>query len=250
VESSTSPGRVPYYRLSVNVCHINCTSSIINKITINIKYKPTIKIHIYPLSITSNIAPRYKPTAMLLGIANQRQRGGGPNHRLESMHDLNRDLLQEMRMNIEYNISSNGALLIVPITPPINSWTPNEFRPIPRSNRHPFQQLVQSLSLTSIRNITRRNPTDTIVKSSSKPDMHITTRDFRDLLSYGVPIYHELLVLSLETLCKNFDSTYLDPSFYPTLRDHGCTSIIHWFRPAGRSSITRPSIDHHNIAIP
>jgi hypothetical protein len=78
-------------------------------------------------------------------------------------------------MNIEYNISSNGALLIVPITPPINSWTPNEFHPIPRSNRHPFQQMVQSLSQKPIRNIIRRNPTDTIMKSSSKPDMHITT---------------------------------------------------------------------------
>jgi hypothetical protein len=63
-------------------------------------------------------------------------------------------------------------------------------------------------------------------------------------------MYYELLVLSLETLCKNFDSTYLDPSFYPTLRYHGYTSIIRWFRPAGRSSITQPSIDHHNIAIP
>ena len=80
--------------------------------------------------------------------------------------------------------------------------------------------------------------------------MHITARDFQDLISFGVPIYHELLNLSLETLCRDYSAAYLDPSFYPTLRDHGYRRILRRFAQSGQSTITRPSLDHCNIAIP
>lgn len=117
-------------------------------------------------------------------------------------------------------------------------------------NHHPFQLLVQTLSLSSIVAAVRQMPKTTIVKSATSPDIHITTKDLRDLISQGMPIYHELLVLSLETLCKTYDASYLDPSFYPTLITQGPSAIQARFALPGRSTTTRPSLDHHNIALP
>jgi hypothetical protein len=70
----------------------------------------------------------------------------------------------------------------------------------------------------------------------------------RDPLTHDTPIYHELLILSLETLCQQFDSTYLDPAFFPNMRTQGWQAVARRF--GTHYSLRWPKIDFHNIAIP
>ncbi len=159
------------------------------------------------------------------------------------------EIIQPQNLSPTYRLSLNKALLIANPSKPRNTWSPSIIHQRV-ANNHPFQLLVQSLQLEPIKLAVHQWPTTTIAKSAATPDIHITTRDMRDLLTYGTPIYHELLVLSLEALCTTYDATYLDPSFYPTLETQGYSSILNRFAPTGHSSVTRPSLDHHSIALP
>ena len=160
------------------------------------------------------------------------------------------EIIQVSHGSTTFYPSLNGASLVMQPAQASTLWSPPTTHKNITQNNHPFQTLVNSLDLLVIKATVQRNPTDTVVKSSSTPDMHITARDFQDLISFGVPIYHELLNLSLETLCRDYSAAYLDPSFYPTLRDHGYRRILHRFAQSGQSTITQPSLDHCNIAIP
>jgi hypothetical protein len=80
--------------------------------------------------------------------------------------------------------------------------------------------------------------------------MHITTSDLRNLLSHNVSIHHELLILSLEVLCKQYNSSYLDPSFYTELYNNGWHSIENRFSSLQQQTITRPALLTPTICIP
>jgi len=80
--------------------------------------------------------------------------------------------------------------------------------------------------------------------------MQITNMGFQDLLSHGSMIYHELLILSLEVICAQFNSNYLDPSFSPLLQQHSWDYISRCFAPAGQQTMGHPSLSCPSICIP
>jgi len=153
-------------------------------------------------------------------------------------------------MSSTYTLSLNRALLLALHPTQQLQWQSQSTHRSEEPNLHPFQHLVESLNLTTIKAACRRSSTDTITKSARKPDIHITTKDIHDLISFGIPIYHELLVLSLEALCIQYQAAYLDPSFYPILLTQGPQAVLRRFAPQLPSTIDRPSLHHPNIALP
>lgn len=89
-------------------------------------------------------------------------------------------------------------------------------------------------------------------------DIHITTKDlrnittkvFRNLVSWDQPIHHKTIILCLEALCSHFSSSYLDQSFFNILEIQGWSSVSNRSCQPAHGTMWRPSFDHPNIAIP
>jgi len=196
--------------------------------------------------------PNYIPQEISAEPPSQKHRliGGGPITTQNSPDSESANLLQNNHTNQSYACTANGILLVACPTQQHINWKPRVTPSHQVWNSHPFQRIVQSLNLETIKAATQRKETDTIVKLSSKPDVFITVKDMRDLISYGIPIYHELLVLSLEALCSTYHAAYLDPSFYPTLLSQGYLAVLRCFASTRPSTTTRPSLNHPNIVIP
>jgi hypothetical protein len=85
------------------------------------------------------------------------------------------------------------------------------------NRRQMFENTLCRLNFDVIRYYCQGHPLQTILRLTRTPDIHLTIQDMRDLLSHSEPIYHELLIVSLEILCSTFGGSYLDPSFFPIL---------------------------------
>jgi hypothetical protein len=133
-------------------------------------------------------------------------------------------------------------------TPTTTPWTPYILFP-PGSNDHPFQMLLQSNNISRIREYTQGEPTQKVIWSTQTPQISILVQDMRDLISHNSMIYHELLILSLEILCHEFQASYLDPSFFTLLRDHGWCYVSNRFS-AMDDYIAQPNIESPSMAIP
>jgi hypothetical protein len=114
----------------------------------------------------------------------------------------------------------------------------------------PFGQLLQELDLDIIPTFCH-GPSATVLRLCRKTDIHITTKDMRDIISHNSPIYHESLVLGLELLCATYNSSYVDPSFIPTLRTQGSSKVEKRFSAKElRHRIDHPFYGYQSIAIP
>jgi len=146
------------------------------------------------------------------------------------------------------NIGGN-ILQILSNPPQVPVWNPIVKLPIETNTTHPFGQRLQQHYLPLITHYCQGN--SVIIQSFRKPNIHITTKDLRDIISPNTPIYHENLILSLELLCSHHEGAYLDPSFYPTLRDRGWTDLKRRFASSDQQfKIDKPSFKHPIIAIP
>jgi len=115
---------------------------------------------------------------------------------------------------------------------------------------HPFQSLVRINYLDTIVQYCQGPHTTVILRVYHKPHIHLTTKDLRDIISHNSPINHETLVLGLEVICTNYNSSYLDPSFMPTLCTQGWSSVANRFHPSESNRVDRPSTTSSIIAIP
>jgi hypothetical protein len=138
---------------------------------------------------------------------------------------------------IRHNVFSNNI-----------QWRPQHNLPYTAVPIHSFGSYLCNDDLTIIKKFTQGISTTTILRSRAQRDVHLTTADMRDLLTHDTPIYHELLILSLEILCQQFDSTYLDPAFFPNMRTQGWQAVARRF--GTHHSLRWPKFDSHNIAIP
>ena len=128
-------------------------------------------------------------------------------------------------------------------------WKPQVVLP-KADSADPFGQLLQQFDLEVIK-LYCQGPSTTILRLFRKTDIHITNKDIRDIISHNSPIYHESLVLGLELLCATYNSSYVDPSFIPTLKTLGWSAVAPRFSPTNlRHRIDRPSYAHPSIAIP
>jgi len=83
-------------------------------------------------------------------------------------------------------------------------------------------------------------------------DIHITTKDlrnittkvFRNLVSWDQPIHHKTIILCLEALCSHFSSSYLDQSFFNILEIQGWSSVSNRSCQPAHGTMWRPSFDH------
>jgi len=115
---------------------------------------------------------------------------------------------------------------------------------------HPFQSLVRINYLDTIVQYCQGPHTSVILRMYLKPHIHLTTKDLRDIISHNSPINHELLILGLEVICTNYNSSYLDPSFMPTLQIQGWSSVAYRFHPSKSNRVDRRSTTSSIIAIP
>ena len=149
-----------------------------------------------------------------------------------------------------WQLIGGNVLQILRNPPQTPSWHPNPILPTERHTVHPFGRLLQQQFLSIIPYYCQGH-SDTIIRSYRKPDMHITTKDLRDVISPNNSIYHENLILSLELLCSFFQGSYLDPSFYPTLRTQGWIAVKRRFSCTdAQSTIDKPSFTQPIIAFP
>jgi hypothetical protein len=109
--------------------------------------------------------------------------------------------------------------------------------------------LLQSNNISRIREYTQGEPTQKVIWSTQTPQISILVQDMRDLISHNSMIYHELLILSLEILCHEFQASYLDQSFFTLLRDHGWCYVSNRFS-AMDDYIAQPNIESPSMAIP
>lgn len=157
---------------------------------------------------------------------------------------LNRTIDTRQWSNLGGNVLQRIRNL--PQTP---EWQPSTILPLSPPSTDPFTQLLQQLDLTIIPSYCQGN-TATTLRLFRAPDIHITNKDLRDIISHNTPIYHESLILMLELISHQYDSCYLDPSFIPTLSTLGWEAVKNRFTTQHTYRVDKPSLDHHSIAIP
>jgi len=63
----------------------------------------------------------------------------------------------------------------------------------------------------------------------------------------GSPIHHELLLFGLENACKIYDGSYLEPTFFPLLQQHGWER---WIPDSAQVSRNSLNYNHPKISLP
>lgn len=166
---------------------------------------------------------------------------------------------QQMKLShVNDVISRSNDSQINNIPPPIITEVPpfyEEWRPpheLPTlQDSSAFNTLI--ISNTVIQNLpiyTAGRPDKIIATSTANTAISITVQGLWELISHNSQIYHELIILSLEGLCKTYGGHYLDPSFFTSLRDHNWAYIANRFAPPQLASMTRPTLMANRIAIP
>lgn len=90
----------------------------------------------------------------------------------------------------------------------------------------------------------------TILQLNNLYTTHIKVGDLRDLLSHGEPLFHELLIVSLEIICHQFKVKYLKPAFFSILREQGWYAVGPWFRTTTSVFSNKPNMSDDIINIP
>jgi hypothetical protein len=118
-----------------------------------------------------------------------------------------------------------GNLIRYKVTTTIPLWSPQLPLPYAPITTNILSKLLSPRDLQLLRQYTSCPPSTKILSCSNNSGYYITTKDLQNLLSYNQPIYHELLILSLENLCSMYISSYLDPSFFNTLSNWGWSAV-------------------------
>ncbi|MFN9982013.1 MAG: hypothetical protein ACK53Y_18960, partial [bacterium] len=126
------------------------------------------------------------------------------------------------------NIGGNALQRL--LNPPTDThWQPSTSLPTETSPPTTFASLLHNPLLDSIYEYCQSPRITTILRLKRKPDIHITTKDLRDIIQHNTPIYHESLILCSEVICIAYEGTYLDPSFIPTLKTQGWQGVSNRF---------------------
>jgi hypothetical protein len=64
------------------------------------------------------------------------------------------------------------------------------------------------------------------------------------------PINQELLILGLQNACPIFQGAYLEPGFFPILKQEGWPRVTNWSANPHNTTGIRPYSHHPNISIP
>jgi hypothetical protein len=128
-------------------------------------------------------------------------------------------------------------------------WQPDTILP-PHETDHPFQHILTNQDNSLIIKSVQGDPSTIISRSANNHQISITIQDLRELLTHNSPIYHELIILSLEVISHHYNSHYLDPSFFTNLQLHGWSYISNWFAPSNAMATSRPSLQSSIITIP
>jgi hypothetical protein len=123
-------------------------------------------------------------------------------------------------------------------------WRPSTLLPLRRSS-HPLDTACTAQELASLMRYCSREATATFVRHHIKEDVHVTTTDLRDLLSYMRPIADETITLYLELLATQYNITYLATNTIPKLRSEGWAAVQRSFANYHNRarSHTRPLIE-------
>ena len=119
------------------------------------------------------------------------------------------------------NIGGNALQRLLNAPTNTTQWQPSTVLPVEAQPPTEFATLLHYPLLSSIYDYCQCPTIPTILRLKRKLDVHITTKDLRDIINHNIPIYHESLILCLEVICTAYDGAYMDPSFIPILKTQG-----------------------------
>jgi hypothetical protein len=225
----------------------NCHASI----------KPLLKALVIDLSSppskpnTKPVLPRHKTRNTIQTASKIAKQNRNSSEQPLQEVNLTAYTVQTAEKHYRYNKVGAGAILCLATQVPPQVWRPPS---LPQADLnqpiHPFHQLILRYPTASITKYCQLPSSTTIARAASALEMHITTKDLRDIISHGSPIYHESLVLSLETICDKYNTSYLDSSFYPVLHRQGWLGVSNRFNQRNIFSRTQPHLMQEIIAIP
>jgi len=141
-----------------------------------------------------------------------------------------------------------GAITRSPPPLPMQ-WVPRPILPMATHASYPLYQLLRASDLQLIHQYCQGEPLTKIIRSARQPNIYLTTRDIRQLITHNTQTYHELLILALKAICHQFGGTYLDPSFFPNLESQGWNMVKRCFAHKERNP-SKPSLSSDIILIP
>jgi hypothetical protein len=130
------------------------------------------------------------------------------------------------------------------------SWRPSTLLSVRRS-QHPLDVACSQQELREIMRYSNRDETVTFVRHQVKEDVHVTTKDLRDLLSHFSPIADETITLYLELLSTQYNFAYLATTSIPQLQQEGWSKLkrnFAFFRNRPRTN-TRPTLNGEPVII-
>jgi len=137
-----------------------------------------------------------------------------------------------------------NPLLAAPLEASIGiRWRPAACLSVKRS-QHPLDRACSLQELCELMRYSNRNESLTFVCHQDKEEVHVTTKDLRDLLSHSRPIADETITLYLELLSAQYDFAYLATSTIPKLQEEGWNRLkrsFAYFRNRPRTN-TRPKL--------
>jgi hypothetical protein len=219
--------------------------------------KPLLKALVIDLSNPSSkpntnpIPPRHKTLNTIRSASIIAKQNKNSTEEPSQEVNLTASIVQTAGKHYRYNKVGAGAISCLATQVPTQAWRPPS---LPQADLnlpiHPFHQLILRYPTVSITKYCQLPSSTTIARGASALEIHITTKDLRDIISHGSPIYQESLVLSLETICDKYNAGYLDPSFYPVLHRQGWLGVSNRFNRKNIFSRTQPHLMQEIIAIP
>jgi len=135
-------------------------------------------------------------------------------------------------------------------SPASQLWCPSSFLPVAQHKTTTIASLHED-SLSLIKRLCQEfSPNGKLASLVRKPNITLTTAKLRQLISHSQPVDHEILVLFLDILCTQMESSYVDPSFSVALQNHGWQSTKYRFAIRRQRDICRPHLADTKIAIP
>jgi len=180
-----------------------------------------------------------------------RLKGGGPKHTTAEQTDLTRTSSHDITpyQGLDKRTPNSPPICL---TRPVSTlkWTPKPFIPVDNRPMHPFSQLVNNLGTSIIKAFSKGSQSNIIAHLQRMPNICVMVGDFQELISHGPPINHELLTLSLEVICSQHGTKYLEPAFFTMLRSQGWPSVRCWFTTSSISQPGQPNLADKHISIP
>jgi len=123
-------------------------------------------------------------------------------------------------------------------------WYPNPILSVSSSD-HPLDVCCRSDDLNKLRLMCNQDPSETFLSLHQRDLNNMTIQGLRDLLSPSTPVNQQALLMYLHQFSSQFNTAFLDTSFYSKLQQQGWGIVQCWF--SSPTSRTRYNSRHPRL---